>query len=104
MGSRVIEILPGALETDMLAHSEDSPVEVDHPAYRPMAERFVEMRRPLIGHGTPANAAASAIVETICQQSDANRHSCDPMGAALLEARRGDPGGGRMAAKSRGGR
>ncbi len=102
LGIRVIEILPGAIETDMLAHSEDSPVEVDHPAYRPMAERFVEMRRPLVGHGTPTTAAASAIVETICQESDAMRHSCDPMGAGLLEAWRANPGEQLMASMTRG--
>jgi NAD(P)-dependent dehydrogenase (short-subunit alcohol dehydrogenase family) len=86
LGIRVIEILPGAIETEMLARSEASPVDVDHPAYRPMADRFAEMRRPLAGHGTPPTEAARAIVEAICDDSGPMRYSCDPMSAGLLDA------------------
>jgi NAD(P)-dependent dehydrogenase (short-subunit alcohol dehydrogenase family) len=86
LGIRVIEILPGAIATDMLARSEESPVDVDHPSYRPMAERFVELRRPLTGRGVPPGEAARAIVEAICDDAGPMRYSCDPMGAGLLEA------------------
>jgi hypothetical protein len=87
----VIEILPGAIQTDMLAHSEESPVELGHPAYRPMTDRFVEMRRPLAGHGAPVSEAATAIVEAIQDETGPMRRSCDPMGAGLLEAWRTHP-------------
>jgi NAD(P)-dependent dehydrogenase (short-subunit alcohol dehydrogenase family) len=86
LGIRVIEILPGAIATDMLARSEESPVDVDHPAYRPMAERFIELRRPLSGRGVPPADAARAIVEAICDDARPMRYSCDPMGAGLLGA------------------
>jgi NAD(P)-dependent dehydrogenase (short-subunit alcohol dehydrogenase family) len=86
LGIRVIEVLPGAIETDMLATSNASPVDVDHPAYRPMADRFVEMRRPLSGHGTPPTEAARAIVAAICDDDGPMRYSCDPMSAGLLDA------------------
>jgi hypothetical protein len=51
-----------------------------------MAERFVELRRPLTGRGVPPGEAARAIVEAICDDVGPMRYSCDPMGAGLLEA------------------
>lgn len=97
-GIRVVEILPGAIDTDMLAHSEETPVDVDQAAYLPMAERFAEMRRPLTGRGTPAAEAAAAIVEAICEEGGPLRRSCDPMSAGLLEAWRADEAHQLMAA------
>jgi hypothetical protein len=67
-----------------------------------MAERFVEMRRPLTGHGTPAAEAASAIVEAICDDTAPMRCSCDPMSAGLLEAWRSNPGEQLMASMMEG--
>jgi hypothetical protein len=51
-----------------------------------MAERFVELRRPLTGRGVPPAEAARAIVVAIRDDAGPMRYGCDPMGAGLLEA------------------
>jgi len=83
-GIRVLEILPGAIGTDMLARSEHAPEAVDHPAYAEMAERVHRARRN--APTTSAESAAGAIVDAILDDSAPLRVAPDPMGAGLLAA------------------
>jgi len=84
-GIRVLEILPGPIETDMLAAS-DRPLEArELAAYRELAERAHAGRRAVEGQTTSAAAAAAAIADAILDDDGPLRRACDPLGAALLE-------------------
>ena len=80
----VIEILPGAIGTDMLAGSNRPPEALEHDAYRKQAQRVEATRQPMQGVFTPSPEAASAIVDSILDDDGPLRHACDPMGEALL--------------------
>jgi NAD(P)-dependent dehydrogenase (short-subunit alcohol dehydrogenase family) len=83
-GIRVVEIMPGAVETEMLAASRLLPEAARFEPYRPQAERVHAARVQTDGATTPADRAASAIADAILDDSGPLRRSCDPMGDALL--------------------
>jgi NAD(P)-dependent dehydrogenase (short-subunit alcohol dehydrogenase family) len=85
-GIRVVEILPGPIETDMLMGSERMPEAHRIPEYRKMAEHSFRAREGVKGHYTPAAEAAAAIRRAILDDDAPLRNACDAMGAALLEA------------------
>ncbi|HLH29494.1 MAG TPA: SDR family NAD(P)-dependent oxidoreductase, partial [Acidimicrobiales bacterium] len=86
-GIRVVEILPGPVDTDMFRVSQG-----EHPAarferYHEMAERAAELRR---AHADPmvvaASEAAARIVDAIVDDAGPMRHGCDPLSDGLLAA------------------
>jgi NAD(P)-dependent dehydrogenase (short-subunit alcohol dehydrogenase family) len=83
-GIRVIEVLPGPIETDMLAHSDRTYEAAAYPAYRDMAERSLANRRG-VAAGTPATDAAHAIADAIVAGDGPLRIACDPMSAQMLD-------------------
>ncbi len=87
-GIRMLEIMPGAIETDMLAASQHLPEAARHLDYRAQAQRVAEGRAASSGMTTPAAtaAAAAAIVDAILNNAAPLRNACDPMGAGLLAA------------------
>ncbi len=89
LGIRVLEILPGPVETDMLAASERPPEAVAYAPYRDLAERAHAARRGL--GSTPVAAAAEAIVDAILDDDAPLRCACDPLGAQLLASWRETP-------------
>lgn len=82
-GVRVIEILPGPIETDMLAHSDRPYEAAAFPAYQALSERSLTIRRG-IAAGTPADDAARAIADAIVDDASPLRVACDPMSAQML--------------------
>lgn len=82
-GIRVVEVMPGAIETDMLHASERQPEAIVYPAYEAVARRVVSQRAAVSG-GTPVEQAADAIADAILDDDPTLRRSCDPMGAGLL--------------------
>jgi NAD(P)-dependent dehydrogenase (short-subunit alcohol dehydrogenase family) len=90
-GIRVVEILPGAIATDMFEHSKQPPAAVEHEPYRPMAELAMKLREPINDQATPVVDAAAAIVDAILDDGGPLRHGCDPMGIGLLEHWRRTP-------------
>ncbi|GIW42638.1 MAG: short-chain dehydrogenase/reductase [Candidatus Binatia bacterium] len=84
-GIRVLEILPGPVETDMLAHSNRRYEAEAFEPYRPMAERSYENRKSLFS-STPAADAARTIADAILDDRSPLRRACDPMGEQMLEA------------------
>ncbi|MCU1460167.1 MAG: family NAD(P)-dependent oxidoreductase [Acidimicrobiales bacterium] len=90
-GIRLVEIMPGPIETDMLAGSEEPPAALDHEAYRPMAQRSHDLRGNVKGSYTPVAEAAVAIVDAICDDDGPLRYGCDPMSVGLLEMWRTTP-------------
>lgn len=90
-GIRILEVLPGPIDTDMLAGS-DRPLEAAaYPEYAAMAERSYQNRK---GAGalvtTPADAARS-IVDAILDDETPLRIGCDPMSVQMLDAWRQTP-------------
>ena len=88
-GIRVVEILPGPVDTDMYAESQ-RPVEAhDHEPYRPLAEQVSASRASRNLAATSPADAAVAIVDAICDDGGPLRYGCDPLSAGMLDAWRG---------------
>jgi NAD(P)-dependent dehydrogenase (short-subunit alcohol dehydrogenase family) len=83
-GVRVLEVLPGAIGTDMFARSERPPEAGGRAGYAEMAERVHQARRNSASTPTSAERAASAIADAILDDSAPLRVAPDPMGAGLL--------------------
>ena len=85
-GVRVVEILPGPVDTDMFRLSTGEQAAGAIRGYRAMAEHAVRLRReaadPLVS--SPADAA-SLIVDAILDDAGPMRYGCDPLSIGLLE-------------------
>ena len=85
-GIRVVEIVPGPIDTDMFQLSTAEPVAARFEHYRTMAEHAARVRRevadPLVA--APADAAA-LIVDAILDEQGPMRHGCDPLSIGLLD-------------------
>jgi NAD(P)-dependent dehydrogenase (short-subunit alcohol dehydrogenase family) len=85
-GIRVVEILPGPVDTDMFRLSTGDLDAVRYPQYRALAGVAAELRR---AHADPRvvepAAAASAIVDAIVDSSGPMRYGCDPVSHELLD-------------------
>jgi len=84
-GIRVLEVLPGPVDTDMLAESYAMPEAHRDERYRELAERVAAARAGVDEGATPVAEAARTIVDAICDDDAPFRMACDPMGAGLLE-------------------
>ncbi len=84
-GVRIVEILPGPIETDMFTASERLPEAHAFAPYRAMAEQFLEGRKKVQGITSPARAA-EAIADAIQDDGGPLRYGCDGESAAMLEA------------------
>jgi NAD(P)-dependent dehydrogenase (short-subunit alcohol dehydrogenase family) len=84
-GIRVVEIMPGPIDTDMLAASQVVPEAVAFEPYRILAERVGKTRASTTLGGTPVEPAAAAIVDAILDDGGPLRYSCDVLGDGLLE-------------------
>ena len=81
-GIHVMEVLPGPVDTDMLAASKVHSDARGTPPYRDMAERVEQLRE---GESrTSVSEAAAAVADAICADPPPRRLGCDPLGAALL--------------------
>ena len=88
-GIRVLEILPGPIDTEMLAASDRVPEAAAYPGYEAVSRRAHEGRRSVKGMETPPADAARAIADAILDDASPLRCACDPLGRGLLEAWRG---------------
>jgi NAD(P)-dependent dehydrogenase (short-subunit alcohol dehydrogenase family) len=85
-GIRVVEIMPGPVDTDMFRLSKGDPDAARFPQYKALAGTAAGLRR---AHGDqrvvePASAAA-AIVDAIVDESGPMRYGCDPVAYELIE-------------------
>lgn len=85
-GIRIVEIMPGPIDTDMLANSEHEMKAVEHELYHPMAEQMMASRSTVRDMTTPAREAARAIVDAILDDDGPLRYGCDPMSVGMLDA------------------
>jgi len=84
-GIRVIEVMPGPIETDMLAASDRPTPAIEHAHYRALAERMWEGRQGVRASYTPAAEAARRIVDAICDDDGPLRYGCDPLSIGMLD-------------------
>jgi NAD(P)-dependent dehydrogenase (short-subunit alcohol dehydrogenase family) len=92
-GIRVVEIMPGPVDTDMLANSDRRPEAADCPGYEAMAEAIHEGRKGVDEYTTAPATAAAAVLEAILDDEGPLRRSCDRLGQLLLSGWQADPDG-----------
>jgi NAD(P)-dependent dehydrogenase (short-subunit alcohol dehydrogenase family) len=85
-GIRVVEILPGPVDTDMFQLSTGDQAATRFDGYREMADQAATLRReaadPLVS--SPADAAV-LIVDAILDDGGPMRYGCDPLSIGLLD-------------------
>ncbi len=85
-GVRVVEILPGPVDTDMFRLSTGEQAAERFDGYREMAEQASRLRReaadPMV---SPAAEAAALIADAILDDAGPLRYGCDPLSIGLLE-------------------
>lgn len=83
-GVRVVEVMPGPVETDMLAGSRRVPEAAAHEGYGALAQWAWQGRQAAEGAKTPADAAARRIVAAILDDGAPLRVACDPVGEGMI--------------------
>jgi NAD(P)-dependent dehydrogenase (short-subunit alcohol dehydrogenase family) len=85
-GIRVVEIMPGPVDTDMFQLSTGEPAAARFERYRPMAHTAATLRHeaadPMVV--APAEAAAR-IVDAILDDGGPMRYGCDPLSVGLVD-------------------
>jgi NAD(P)-dependent dehydrogenase (short-subunit alcohol dehydrogenase family) len=85
-GIRVVEILPGPIDTDMFRLSTGEPTAARFDRYRSMAEQAARLRvenaDPMVA--APADTAV-LIVDAILDDRGPMRYGCDPLSIGLLD-------------------
>lgn len=85
-GIRVVEVMPGPVDTDMFRLSAGDMDAARFPEYRELAEVAGGLRRV---HADPRvvqpASAATAIVDAIVDPSGPMRHGCDPVSYELMD-------------------
>ncbi len=84
-GIRVVEIMPGPVESDMLYASERIAEAAQFEEYRAMAEVAYESRMQVTEQYAPAPAAAAEIRAAILDDDGPMRYGCEPMSLGVLE-------------------
>jgi NAD(P)-dependent dehydrogenase (short-subunit alcohol dehydrogenase family) len=85
-GIRVVEILPGPVNTDMFQLSTGEPVATRFETYRPMAELTASIRKEMADPQVAAPSdAAELIVDAMLDDLGPMRYGCDPMSIGLLD-------------------
>jgi NAD(P)-dependent dehydrogenase (short-subunit alcohol dehydrogenase family) len=90
-GIRVLEVMPGPIDTGMLAASDRLPEAAAHAGYAPLAEWLLAGRRGVSALTAPPAAAAAAVADAIEDDAAPLRVACDPLGAGQLAAWRRNP-------------
>ena len=85
-GIRVVEILPGPIDTDMFQLSTGDQAATRFDRYRPMADQAARLRQqtadPMV---SPAADAAVLIADAILDDAGPMRYGCDPLSIGLLD-------------------
>jgi NAD(P)-dependent dehydrogenase (short-subunit alcohol dehydrogenase family) len=83
-GIRVLEVLPGPVETDLLAESDREPEAAACAGYEALARWAHVGRRSMSGRTTPAAEAARRIADAILDERAPLRVACDDLGAGMI--------------------
>jgi NAD(P)-dependent dehydrogenase (short-subunit alcohol dehydrogenase family) len=85
-GIRVVEILPGPIDTDMFRLSTGAPEAAQFPDYESMARIMERQRREYADPQVSDPAvAAGLIVDAILDTAGPMRYGCDPLSIGMLE-------------------
>jgi NAD(P)-dependent dehydrogenase (short-subunit alcohol dehydrogenase family) len=84
-GIRVVEIMPGPIETDMLTASDRPAAAIDDAPYHALAESLWTTRQGIRDAYTPASEAARRIADAILDDDGPLRYGCDDMSEGMLE-------------------
>jgi NAD(P)-dependent dehydrogenase (short-subunit alcohol dehydrogenase family) len=87
LGIRVLEVMPGPIDTDMLAASDRLPEAAAHPGYEALAAALLTGRRAVAPMTASPESAARAIADAILDDASPLRVACDPLGAGQLAAK-----------------
>lgn len=90
-GIRVVEVMPGPIETDMLLASERPSPAIDDPTYHALADHMWSSRQNVKAMYTPAAEAARRIVDAILDDDGPLRYGCDDMSEGMLQGWRSMP-------------
>ena len=85
-GIRVLEIMPGPIETDMLIASDKPSPAIEHELYRGQAEQMWEGRQRIRDMYTSPAEAARRIADAILDDNAPLRAGCDDMSEGMLTA------------------
>lgn len=85
-GIRVVEIMPGPIDTDMLANSNRLPESAKNDAYRALAQTVRDQRSGVEDMTTPTAQAAEAIADAILDDEAPLKIGCDPLSIGSLDA------------------
>ena len=84
-GIRVVEVLPGPIDTDMLAGSSVTPEAVSSPPYTAGAERMAVLHAHVESATPVEEAAPQESCNAIEDPTSPHRVACDDLGRALLD-------------------
>jgi NAD(P)-dependent dehydrogenase (short-subunit alcohol dehydrogenase family) len=82
---RVVEIMPGPVDTDMLEHSQVTAIEPAGAEYRALADHLNASKSHVAEMTQPVGAAASLIVDAILDDDGPMRYGCDPMSTGMID-------------------
>ena len=84
-GIRMVEILPGPIDTDMLRNSNRLPAAGAFEPYREVAEEMYAGRAHIDTLKASTEVAGAMIADAILEADGPMRYGCDPMSVDLLE-------------------
>jgi NAD(P)-dependent dehydrogenase (short-subunit alcohol dehydrogenase family) len=85
-GIRVVEIMPGPVDSDMLRHSQETMVTPAGEPYRAAADHLNATKSTVASMIQPARDAARLIVDAILDDDGPMRYGCDPMSTGMIDA------------------
>jgi NAD(P)-dependent dehydrogenase (short-subunit alcohol dehydrogenase family) len=85
-GIRVVEIMPGPVDSDMLRHSQETMVDPASEPYRAVADHMNASKSMVASMIQPAGDAARLIVDAILDDDGPMRYGCDPMSIGMIDA------------------
>lgn len=85
-GIRVVEIMPGPVDSDMLRHSQETMVTPAGEQYRAAADHMNANKSMVAAMTQPAPGAAALIVDAILDDNGPMRWGCDPMSIGMIDA------------------
>ena len=83
---RVVEIMPGPVDSDMLRHSQETMVAPAGEPYRAVADHMNASKSMVASMIQPAGDAARLIVDAILDDDGPMRYGCDPMSTGMIDA------------------
>jgi NAD(P)-dependent dehydrogenase (short-subunit alcohol dehydrogenase family) len=85
-GIRVVEIMPGPIDSDMLRHSQETDIRPAGATYQVLAENMNANRSMVATMIQPAPDAARLIVDAVLDDDGPMRYGCDPMSIGMIDA------------------